>query len=60
MTDYDRGWHDAFNIIANYVEKEICIVTSEMIRRMEKELWRYQPSRNKEDASSEQEQKIEE
>jgi hypothetical protein len=38
---YEKGWDDAFNIIADYVEKEICIVTAEMIRRMREESWRY-------------------
>lgn len=38
--DYQKGWLDAFDVIANYVEAEICIVTAEMIRRMKNEKWR--------------------
>lgn len=41
MTEYEKGWHDAFNIISEYVEKEICLVTAEMIRRMKTEDWRF-------------------
>lgn len=37
---YQKGWNDAFDMIANYVEAEICIVTAEMIRRMKHEKWR--------------------
>ena len=37
---YEKGWHDAFDTIANYVEAEICLVTAEMIRRMKHEKWR--------------------
>ena len=37
---YEKGWYDAFNIIADYVEKEVCLVTAEMIRRMKHETWR--------------------
>lgn len=40
MTDYDKGWNDAFDAIADYVEKEICLVTGEMIRRIKTEKWR--------------------
>jgi len=40
MTEYEKGWHDAFDTIANYVEAEICLVTAEMIRRMKHETWR--------------------
>ena len=38
---YEKGWQDAFDIIADYVEKEICPVTGEMIRRMKDEKWRF-------------------
>lgn len=38
---YEKGWNDAFGIIADYVEKEICPVTGQMIRRMKDEGWRY-------------------
>ena len=41
MTEYEKGWHDAFNIIAKYIETEICLVTAEMIRRMKTEDWRF-------------------
>ena len=37
---YEKGWDDAFGIIADYVEAEICLVTAEMIRRMKNEKWR--------------------
>jgi len=40
MTNYEKGWSDAFDVIANYIEAEICIVTAEMIRRMKNEKWR--------------------
>jgi hypothetical protein len=40
MTDYEQGWGDAFDAIANYVEKEVCIITASMIRRMKDEKWR--------------------
>jgi hypothetical protein len=40
MTDYEQGWSDAFDAIANYVEKEVCIITASMIRRMKDEKWR--------------------
>jgi hypothetical protein len=38
--DYKNGWHDAFDAIADYVEKEVCIITASMIRRMKHESWR--------------------
>jgi hypothetical protein len=38
---YEKGWDDAFGIIADYVEAEICLVTAEMIRRMKDEKWRF-------------------
>jgi len=41
LDDYKQGWYDAFGIIADYVEKEICPVTGQMIRRMKDEGWRY-------------------
>jgi hypothetical protein len=37
---YEKGWNDAFDAIANYVEAEVCLVTAEMIRRMKHETWR--------------------
>lgn len=40
MTEYEKGWNDAFEAIADYVEKEVCLVTSQMIRRMKDEKWR--------------------
>lgn len=40
MSDYQKGWYDAFDIISDYVEKEICLVTGSMIRRMKYEDWR--------------------
>lgn len=40
-TDYDKGWQAAFDVIADYVEQEVCIVTAQMIRRMKEESWRY-------------------
>ena len=40
MTEYEKGWQDAFEAIADYVEKEVCLVTAEMIRRMKTEKWR--------------------
>ena len=41
MDGYKKGWQDAFDTIANYVEKEICPITAEMIRRMRDEKWRW-------------------
>lgn len=40
MTEYEKGWNDAFDAIANYVAAEVCLVTAEMIRRMKHETWR--------------------
>ena len=40
MTEYEKGWHDAHKAIADYVEAELCVVTAEMIRRMQNEKWR--------------------
>ena len=37
---YEKGWNDAHKAIADYVEAELCVVTAEMIRRMNKEKWR--------------------
>ena len=37
---YEKGWNDAFEAIADYVEKEVCLVTGQMIRRMKDEKWR--------------------
>lgn len=39
---YEQGWQDAFDVIADYVEEEVCIVTAEMIRRMKDEKWRFE------------------
>ena len=41
MSDYEKGWDDAFDAIAKYVEAEICIVTAQMIKRMKEEKWRF-------------------
>ena len=41
MSEYKKGWYDAFDIIADYVEKEICVVTGSMIKRMRDEDWRF-------------------
>jgi hypothetical protein len=41
MTKYEQGWRDAFDVIADYLEAEVCIVTAEMIRRMKDEKWRF-------------------
>jgi hypothetical protein len=38
---YEKGWNDAFDAIANYVEAEVCLVTAEMIRRIKDEKWRF-------------------
>ena len=40
MTEYEKGWQDAHKAIADYVEAEVCVVTAEMIRRMQNEKWR--------------------
>ena len=40
MTEYEKGWLDAHNSIADYIEAELCAVTAEMIRRMKNEKWR--------------------
>ena len=37
MTEYEKGWLDAHNSIADYIEAELCAVTAEMIRRMKNE-----------------------
>lgn len=39
--EYEKGWNDAFDVIADYVEEEVCMVTGSMIRRMRYEGWRY-------------------
>lgn len=38
---YEQGWDDAFKAIADYVEKEVCPITGQMIRRMKDEAWRF-------------------
>ena len=58
---YEKGWYDAFGIIADYVEKEICPVTGQMIRRMKDEGWRHPAesvSGDGEQAQGEQETEI--
>ena len=53
---YEKGWYDAFGIIADYVEKEICPVTGQMIRRMKDEKWR--GLENREQANSKHEAEV--
>jgi len=48
--EYEQGWNDAFDVIADYVEEEICMITGSMIRRMRYEKWRYN---NHEEATEE-------
>ena len=48
--EYEQGWNDAFDVIADYVEKEVCMITGSMIRRMRYEKWRYN---NHEEATEE-------
>jgi len=50
--EYERGWMDAFDVIADYVEEEICIITASMIRRMKHEQWRIE-KKDEEDAPEE-------
>ena len=50
--EYERGWYDAFDIIADYVEKEICTVTGSMIRRMKYEDWRFKEADQSDTESS--------
>jgi len=50
--DYERGWNDAFNAIANYIEEELCMITASMIRRMKYEQWRFE-KKDEEDAPEE-------
>lgn len=40
-SEYEQGFKDAFDVIADYVEKEVCLVTAEMIRRIKTETWRF-------------------
>jgi hypothetical protein len=40
MTEYEKGWNDAFETITKYVAAEVCLVTAEMIKRMKHETWR--------------------
>lgn len=51
-TEYEHGWQDAYKVIADYVEKEVCLVTAEMIRRMQTELWRYAKAGTKEEVKA--------
>jgi hypothetical protein len=44
--EYEQGWNDAFDVIADYVEEEICMITGSMIRRMRYEEWRYNNTKN--------------
>jgi hypothetical protein len=44
--EYEQGWNDAFDVIADYVEKEVCMITGSMIRRMRYEEWRYNKTKN--------------
>ena len=39
--DYERGWDDAFDAIADYIERELCLITGSMIRRMKYDTWRF-------------------
>lgn len=48
MTEYQKGWNDAFDAIADYVEEEVCIITASMIRRMKNEDWRFKEIYKKE------------
>jgi hypothetical protein len=54
MTEYEKGWQDAFEAIADYVEKEVCLVTGQMIRRMKDEKWRDMAKSASEDAENAQ------
>ena len=45
--EYEQGWNDAFDVIADYVEGEICMITGSMIRRMRYEKWRYNKTEEK-------------
>jgi len=47
--DYERGWDAAFDLIADYVEEEICLITASMIRRMKYEKWRFEKQQKEED-----------
>jgi hypothetical protein len=61
MTDYEKGWRDAFDSLAKYIEAEVCPVTGQMIRRMKDEGWRYSVidvSGDGEEAQGEQETKV--
>lgn len=57
MTEYDKGWREAFDAMADYIDAEVCPVTAEMIRRMKDEKWRNLGNRKQ--ADSKQEEKIE-
>lgn len=39
--EYEKGWNDAFDAIADYIEKELCLITGSMIRRMKYDNWRF-------------------
>lgn len=38
---YEKGWDDAFDTIADYLDAEVCPVIAEMVRRMKTEDWRF-------------------
>ena len=50
--EYERGWLDAFDTIAHYVEDEVCTVTGSMIRRMKYEDWRFKEAAQSDTESS--------
>ena len=54
MSDYEKGWQDAFDALAKYIEAEVCPVTGEMIRRMKDEKWRFQINEKSPNTSMEQ------
>lgn len=54
MTDYEKGWNDAFDAIADYVEEEVCMITASMIRRMKYEDWRFKETEQPESAVPEE------
>jgi hypothetical protein len=50
--EYEKGWNDAFDAIADYIEKELCLITGSMIRRMKYDNWRFiEEEEEKNDAS---------
>ena len=56
MSDYQKGWRDAFDAMADYIDAEVCSVTAEMIRRMKDEKWR--GLENREQANSKHEAEV--